>query len=211
MPKNTKKIINLLEVKKITLAVAESCTGGMLAQEITSISGSSKVFKFGVITYSNNAKIKYRKVPSKIIKRDGAVSEECCYSMLKNLSKISKTNINIEYECAKKIDCTRIKDAISHTEFIVDEIKDDSKRPTIICKPVNEEMHNFYYGLNRAKSSVIELCILASRLGIIEDSKIKKEIKYLEIAIKKTAGEAEIEAWNCVLEYIKNYLNKKNR
>lgn len=95
MFKNTKQIIDLLIKKKITLSVAESCTGGMLAQEITSISGSSRVFKFGVITYSNNAKIKYLKVPSKIIKRYGAVSEECCYSMLKNLSKISKTNINI--------------------------------------------------------------------------------------------------------------------
>ena len=69
-------------------------------------------------------------------------------------------------------------------------------------------MHNFYYGLNRAKSSVIELCILASRLGIIENSKIKNKIKYLEIAIEKTAGEAEIEAWNCVLKYINNYMNK---
>ena len=121
---------------------------------------------------------------------------------------ITKTNINIEFELAKKIDCSRIKNAISHTEFIVDEIENDSDRPTIICKPVNEEMHNFYYGLNRAKSSVIELCILASRLGIIENSKIKNEIKYLEIAIEKTAGEAEIEAWNCVLKYINNYMNK---
>lgn len=95
MFKNAKQIINLLKKKGITLSVAESCTGGMLAQVITSFNGASKVFKFGVITYSNNAKIKYLKVPSKIIKRYGAVSEECCYSMLKNLSKISKTNINI--------------------------------------------------------------------------------------------------------------------
>ena len=95
MIKNFKKIIRLLKLKKISLSVAESCTGGMLAQFITSVSGSSKIFKFGVITYSNNSKIKYLKVPSKIIKRYGAVSEECCYSMLKNLSKISKTNINM--------------------------------------------------------------------------------------------------------------------
>ena len=95
MFKNTKQIVNLLKKKKITLSVAESCTGGMLAQEITSISGSSRVFKFGIITYSNNAKIKYLKVPSKIIKRYGAVSEECCESMVSNLAKITKTKLCI--------------------------------------------------------------------------------------------------------------------
>ena len=62
-----------------------------------------------------------------------------------------------------------------------------------------------FYGFNRAKSAIIELCILASRLGIIEDSKIKKEISYLKIAIEKTAGENELEAWNWLIEYIKNY------
>lgn len=121
---------------------------------------------------------------------------------------ITKTNIDIEFELAKKIDCSRIKNAISHTEFIVDDIENNSDRPTIICRPVNEEMHNFYYGINRAKSSVIELCILASRLGIIKNSKIKEEIKYLKIAIEKTAGQDEMEAWNCVLEYINNYMKK---
>jgi nicotinamide-nucleotide amidase len=95
MIKNSKKIIDLLKNKKVTLSVAESCTGGMLAQYLTSISGASKIFKFGIITYSNQSKIKYLKVPSQIIKEYGAVSEECCYSMLYNLSKISKTEITI--------------------------------------------------------------------------------------------------------------------
>ena len=62
-----------------------------------------------------------------------------------------------------------------------------------------------YYGFNRAKSAVLELCILASRLGIIEDKKIQDEIKYLKIAIDKTAGEHELEAWSWLLNYIKNY------
>ena len=62
-----------------------------------------------------------------------------------------------------------------------------------------------YYGFNRAKSAVIELCILASRLGIIEEKKIKEEIKYLKIAIEKTAGENELEAWSWLLGYINNF------
>jgi len=93
MDGNTKKIIAILIKKKITLSVAESCTGGMLAQSITSVSGSSQVFSFGIVTYSNQSKIKYLKVPYKIIKNNGAVSEECCRSMLVNLAKISKTKL----------------------------------------------------------------------------------------------------------------------
>jgi nicotinamide-nucleotide amidase len=95
MSKTTNQIINLLTKKKITLSVAESCTGGMLAQTITGESGASKFFKFGVITYSNESKIRYLKVPSKIIKKYGAVSKQCCYSMVNNLSKISKAKLNI--------------------------------------------------------------------------------------------------------------------
>ena len=88
MYKNIKKLLHLLKKKKITLSTAESCTGGMLAEVLTSNSGSSKTFKFGIITYSNQSKIKYLKVPQSIINKYGAVSEECCYSMLYNLSKI---------------------------------------------------------------------------------------------------------------------------
>jgi len=95
MFKNTRQIINLLKDRKTTLSIAESCTGGMLAQVITSISGASKVFKFGVITYSDQSKIKHLKVSLKIIKKYGAVSEQCCHSMVNNLSRISKTKLNI--------------------------------------------------------------------------------------------------------------------
>ena len=77
------------------LACAESCTGGLLASAITSISGASKIFSLGLITYSNQAKIKILKVNKNIIKRFGAVSYECCYAMVNNLSRISKTNINV--------------------------------------------------------------------------------------------------------------------
>ena len=89
------KILKLLTKKKLTLSFAESCTGGLLASSITSFSGSSKVFNMGLITYSNNAKVKLLKVPKKTITKYGAVSYETCLSMVKNLSKISKSNISI--------------------------------------------------------------------------------------------------------------------
>ena len=89
------KIVKLLIKKKLTVSFAESCTGGLLASSITSISGSSKVFNMGLVTYSNIAKVKLLKVPKKTITKYGAVSYETCLSMVKNLSRISKSNISI--------------------------------------------------------------------------------------------------------------------
>ena len=90
-----KSLIKILTKKKLKISFAESCTGGLLASTITSISGASKIFNLGLITYSNQAKIKVLKVNKNIIKKYGAVSHECCYAMVKNLSKISKANINV--------------------------------------------------------------------------------------------------------------------
>ena len=89
------KIISLLKKKKLKLAVAESCTGGMLSSAITSVSGSSKVFTMGLVTYSNQAKTSILKVPKQIIKKNGAVSVQCCLAMVNNLSKISKSKVCI--------------------------------------------------------------------------------------------------------------------
>ena len=90
-----KKIISLIKKKKMKLAVAESCTGGMLSSAITSVSGSSKVFTMGLVTYSNQAKTSILKVPKKIIKKYGAVSVQCCLAMVNNLSKISNSKVCI--------------------------------------------------------------------------------------------------------------------
>jgi len=90
-----KKILNILVKKKLKLAVAESCTGGMLSSAITSVSGSSKVFNLGLVAYSNQSKIKVLKVPKNIIRKYGSVSERVCLAMVKNLSKISKSNISV--------------------------------------------------------------------------------------------------------------------
>ena len=81
--------------KKLTISVAESCTGGLLAHNLTKLAKSSKYFQMGLTTYSNQAKIKILKVNKNIIKKYGAVSKECCKSMVQNLSKISKSKINI--------------------------------------------------------------------------------------------------------------------
>ena len=90
-----KSLVKKLIKKKFKISFAESCTGGLLASSITSISGSSKIFNLGLITYSNQAKIKFLNVNKNIIKKYGAVSHECCLSMVNNLSKISKANINV--------------------------------------------------------------------------------------------------------------------
>ena len=88
-----KKIILLIKRKKMKLAIAESCTGGMLSSTITSVGGSSKVFTMGLITYSNQAKTSILKVPQKIIKKHGSVSVQCCLAMVNNLGKISKSKV----------------------------------------------------------------------------------------------------------------------
>ena len=88
-------IVKKLNKKKLKISFAESCTGGMLASKITSISGASKVFGLGLVTYSNQAKISILKVNKRIIQKYGAVSSQCCEAMVKNLAKISKAQINV--------------------------------------------------------------------------------------------------------------------
>ena len=89
------KIVKKLIKKRLKVSFAESCTGGLLSSSITSISGSSKVFNFSMVTYSNKTKVDILKVPKKIINKYGAVSKECCLSMARNLSKISRANISV--------------------------------------------------------------------------------------------------------------------
>ena len=90
-----KSLISVLTKKKLKISFAESCTGGLLASTITSVSGASKIFDLSLVTYSNQAKIKVLKVNKDIIRKYGAVSHECCTAMVNNLSKISKANINV--------------------------------------------------------------------------------------------------------------------
>ena len=95
MNKLIKKVVRALLKKKLKLAIAESCTGGMLSSAITSITGSSKIFTMGLVTYSNQSKNHLLKVSKQIIKKHGSVSVQTCFSMVNNLSRISKSNIAI--------------------------------------------------------------------------------------------------------------------
>ena len=90
-----KNIVNKLIKKKLKISFAESCTGGLLSSTITSVTGSSKVFTLGLVAYSNQSKTKVLKVPKNIIRKYGSVSAPVCLAMVKNLSKISKTNISV--------------------------------------------------------------------------------------------------------------------
>ena len=89
------KIVSKLIKKKLTISVAESCTGGLLSSAITSVNGSSKVFKLGLVAYSNRSKTKALKISKNIIKKYGSVSYQVCLAMVKNVSKIGETSMSV--------------------------------------------------------------------------------------------------------------------
>ena len=89
------KIVKKLIKKKLKISIAESCTGGLLSSAITSVSGTSKVFSVGLVAYSNQSKINLLKVSKNIIRKYGAVSEQVCLYMVKNVSKIGKTDMSV--------------------------------------------------------------------------------------------------------------------
>ena len=95
MKKLTQRVVKLLNKKKLKISFAESCTGGLLSSSITSVSGSSKIFTLGLVTYSNQSKINILKIPKNTILNYGAVSYETCLSMVKNLNRITKTSISV--------------------------------------------------------------------------------------------------------------------
>ena len=153
-----KKIITLIKEKKMKLAIAESCTGGMLSSAITSVSGSSKVFTMGLITYANQAKTSVLKVPQKIIKKYGAVSVQCCVAMVNKLSKISKSKV-----------CVSITGIAGP--------KGGSKQ-----KPVGL----VYIGIKIGKKVMINKCNFKNKGRIfIQKQTVKKTINLLEQLIKR--------------------------
>ena len=91
----SKKVVNKLIKKKLTISIAESCTGGLLSSTITSVNGSSKAFILALVSYSNQSKINVLRIPNEIIRKYGAVSEQVCFAMVRNVNKIAKTNISV--------------------------------------------------------------------------------------------------------------------
>ena len=90
-----KNIIKKLITKKITISVAESCTGGLMASEIISVPNASKIFNLGLITYSNKSKEKVLNIKKKSLIKFGAVSPQVCKEMVENLYKMTKSKVCI--------------------------------------------------------------------------------------------------------------------
>lgn len=99
----------------------------------------------------------------------------------------------------------RLAHALSHTTLRLIEVKQDVARPTLLMQKVATEQHATFIGFNRAQAAVIELCVLASRLHLLPKDKILAEMIYLQIAIDKTAGERELDAWGWLIEKIESY------
>ena len=106
---------------------------------------------------------------------------------------------------SEKVAVARLGDALSHREVEIVEVEDDDLRPRLHCKVVHEATHAPFAGFNRAQAAVVELAILVSRLDMLESDKIKRELNYLQIAIDKTAGAHELEAWEWLLEKIRQH------
>lgn len=110
---------------------------------------------------------------------------------------------------ADRIEGARLKDTLSHTEVLVEQVEDDELRPRLLCRPVHDEQHAPFRGFNRAQAAVLEAAILVSRLHLLPREKIQSEIDYLSIAVDKTAGLREQQAWQWLMEAITQYPEKR--
>ncbi|MBS9478868.1 DUF447 domain-containing protein [Ancylobacter radicis] len=110
--------------------------------------------------------------------------------------------LKVDVRKADRIDCPRLADTLSHDELIVERIEDDPQRPKFFCKIHHSDGHRRFEGMNRAKAAVLEGAVLVSRLALLSDEKIDQEMAYLTIAIEKTAGPEELEAWGWLVEAI---------
>jgi hypothetical protein len=98
-----------------------------------------------------------------------------------------------------------LEGALAHRELELAELKDDTTRPELLFRVVHEVVHAPFRGFNRAQAAVIEAAVLVSRLRLLPAEKVDAELKYLEIAVQKTAGEREMQAWSWLLEKIENF------
>ncbi len=106
---------------------------------------------------------------------------------------------------ASKITSVRLRDTLAHCELLLDHIDDDDQRPTLYLKRAHEETHGAFGGFNRAQAAVIEGAVLISRLHLMPAEKIDAEWRYLTIAIEKTAGDNEREAWGWLAEKLSQH------
>jgi hypothetical protein len=106
---------------------------------------------------------------------------------------------------ADEVPVPRLADALAHSELAVTRVTEDEQRPRFHCRVVHRASHAPFQGFNRAKAAVIEAAILVSRLHLLPREKIEKEIAHLELAVSKTAGAAEEQAWNWLTEKIRSH------
>ena len=111
---------------------------------------------------------------------------------------------------ATRIEGARLVDTLAHTEVVVEQVEDDELRPRLLCRPVHEANHRAFRGFNRAQAAVLEAAVLVSRLHLLPWQKIQSEIDYLGIAIEKTAGAKERQAWDWLMEAMTQHREKQN-
>lgn len=97
---------------------------------------------------------------------------------------------------ATTIECVRLRDTLGHSELKLERFENDAQRPRLFCRRVHDETHGSFRGFNRAQAAVTEGAVLISRLHMLPVEKIENEWRYLSIAIEKTAGPVELEAWS---------------
>jgi hypothetical protein len=102
----------------------------------------------------------------------------------------------------REIDGWRLASCVAHWELQVESVIEDDLRPRFVCAVVHRETHAGWEGFNRAQAAVLELAVLTTRLKMLPPEKVEAELKYLEIAISKTAGAREQEAWAWLMEKI---------
>ena len=99
----------------------------------------------------------------------------------------------------------RLKNCLAHTELQLLRVRDDALRPQLVMQQIISENHAAFKGFNRAQAAVLELAVLVSRLDRLPKARVESELQYLQIAIDKTAGEIEHEAWSWLIEKIQTF------
>jgi hypothetical protein len=106
---------------------------------------------------------------------------------------------------AEKIAGYRLTETLAHKELKLVRINEDALRPQLFLEVMHVVQHQSFLGFNRAQAAVIELAVLVSRLNMLDKDKVLSEMQYLQIAVNKTAGERELQAWGWLTEKVENF------
>lgn len=112
---------------------------------------------------------------------------------------------------ANEINGFYLENALMHRELQLEHVVEDDVRPQLLFKVVHEQIHAPFKGFNRAQAAVVELAVLASRLHMLSREKVETEVRYLQIAIDKTAGEHELQAWGWLMEKVTQYYAEEQK